>query len=338
MSGTEIDGNATRNTAATFPSQPGGLAAADLSPDISEAQRRRDFLCTTMHSFEYLEPEQIDAILADREFFLPWLRATLRRRVETGFVRDEDGYLDMADFHAIFLLAQFGDAASISDILACFAADGEVLWDAYSDALTEDMWQPIARLAPDTLDVVLDFLATTELDRLARGAIIRGLLAMAVLRPDRRARVTEFVARIVMDGALSTAELAGILYTCGEFDLHELRDQAFAFADAVQRDALPVDEGDIEMDEIRESFTGAIHDVAQARLHDDVYTLNRRWEQWNQPPGDDAWPSDAEISDELEQRYHERLPIPIRHEPKTGRNDPCPCGSGKKFKKCCWKP
>ncbi len=25
----------------------------------------------------------------------------------------------------------------------------------------------------------------------------------------------------------------------------------------------------------------------------------------------------------------------IREEPKTGRNDPCPCGSGKKFKKCC---
>ncbi len=25
----------------------------------------------------------------------------------------------------------------------------------------------------------------------------------------------------------------------------------------------------------------------------------------------------------------------VRNEPKTGRNDPCPCGSGKKFKKCC---
>jgi len=25
----------------------------------------------------------------------------------------------------------------------------------------------------------------------------------------------------------------------------------------------------------------------------------------------------------------------IRKETKTGRNDPCPCGSGKKFKKCC---
>ena len=25
----------------------------------------------------------------------------------------------------------------------------------------------------------------------------------------------------------------------------------------------------------------------------------------------------------------------IRSAPKVGRNDPCPCGSGKKFKKCC---
>ena len=25
----------------------------------------------------------------------------------------------------------------------------------------------------------------------------------------------------------------------------------------------------------------------------------------------------------------------VREEPKTGRNDPCTCGSGKKYKKCC---
>ena len=24
-----------------------------------------------------------------------------------------------------------------------------------------------------------------------------------------------------------------------------------------------------------------------------------------------------------------------RSEPKIGRNDPCPCGNGRKFKKCC---
>lgn len=30
------------------------------------------------------------------------------------------------------------------------------------------------------------------------------------------------------------------------------------------------------------------------------------------------------------------MPKPVvRAAPKTGRNDPCPCGSGRKFKKCC---
>jgi preprotein translocase subunit SecA len=28
---------------------------------------------------------------------------------------------------------------------------------------------------------------------------------------------------------------------------------------------------------------------------------------------------------------------PVRTGPKVGRNDPCPCGSGKKFKQCCGK-
>jgi preprotein translocase subunit SecA len=31
----------------------------------------------------------------------------------------------------------------------------------------------------------------------------------------------------------------------------------------------------------------------------------------------------------------ERAPAPVRSGPKVGRNDPCPCGSGKKYKACC---
>jgi preprotein translocase subunit SecA len=30
-------------------------------------------------------------------------------------------------------------------------------------------------------------------------------------------------------------------------------------------------------------------------------------------------------------------PKPMRSGPKVGRNDPCPCGSGKKYKHCCGK-
>ncbi|HKC51992.1 MAG TPA: SEC-C metal-binding domain-containing protein [Myxococcota bacterium] len=33
--------------------------------------------------------------------------------------------------------------------------------------------------------------------------------------------------------------------------------------------------------------------------------------------------------------HDHEAPAPyVRESPKVGRNDPCPCGSGKKFKKC----
>lgn len=34
---------------------------------------------------------------------------------------------------------------------------------------------------------------------------------------------------------------------------------------------------------------------------------------------------------------HHHAPVApvMRAGPKVGRNDPCPCGSGKKYKKCC---
>lgn len=35
--------------------------------------------------------------------------------------------------------------------------------------------------------------------------------------------------------------------------------------------------------------------------------------------------------------YHPRIRIPHMTDRKPGRNDPCPCGSGKKFKRCCIK-
>jgi len=45
-------------------------------------------------------------------------------------------------------------------------------------------------------------------------------------------------------------------------------------------------------------------------------------------------PERFEIEDDDE--WDDPIPQPyVRPEPKVGRNDPCPCGSGKKYKKCC---
>lgn len=45
--------------------------------------------------------------------------------------------------------------------------------------------------------------------------------------------------------------------------------------------------------------------------------------------------AETAIVNTLRQSEVELTPAPIRTGPKVGRNDPCPCGSGKKYKNCC---
>ena len=47
-------------------------------------------------------------------------------------------------------------------------------------------------------------------------------------------------------------------------------------------------------------------------------------------PYDDSEYFPFELNDSFE-----RPQTYVRKEKKIGRNDPCPCGSGKKYKKCC---
>ena len=57
---------------------------------------------------------------------------------------------------------------------------------------------------------------------------------------------------------------------------------------------------------------------------DDVSAATSWWS--NVDPDDDWDDEDGAIVDVQE---------PYRAPPKIGRNEPCPCGSGKKYKKCC---
>ena len=43
---------------------------------------------------------------------------------------------------------------------------------------------------------------------------------------------------------------------------------------------------------------------------------------------------DSHTHKEGEDHHHHHVETVVRSEPKIGRNDPCHCGSGKKFKKC----
>lgn len=69
--------------------------------------------------------------------------------------------------------------------------------------------------------------------------------------------------------------------------------------------------------------TGTVEFVARYRNGSDTVTHHERAEFKRE---DGRWVfADCEMNPKMAQRIVE----------KVGRNDPCPCGSGKKFKKCC---
>jgi uncharacterized protein YchJ len=46
---------------------------------------------------------------------------------------------------------------------------------------------------------------------------------------------------------------------------------------------------------------------------------------------------EREMNDQIAKKQSIIPSNPVHKENKVGRNDPCPCGSGKRYKKCCGK-
>ncbi|MFC3033068.1 preprotein translocase subunit SecA [Pseudoalteromonas fenneropenaei] len=70
----------------------------------------------------------------------------------------------------------------------------------------------------------------------------------------------------------------------------------------------------------------------QVRAEEDVEKVEEQHRRSEQAPREYQHAEAEHIGGEVPQNV-----VVARHEPKVGRNDPCPCQSGKKYKQCCGK-
>lgn len=71
---------------------------------------------------------------------------------------------------------------------------------------------------------------------------------------------------------------------------------------------------------------------------DQITARQQRWEKEDAGFDSAEWDEDDDDDEEWGEDYDDETYFSepyVRIEPKIGRNDPCPCGSGKKYKKCC---
>ena len=113
--------------------------------------------------------------------------------------------------------------------------------------------------------------------------------------------------------------LRGSLHPDHRSDFNEKSTRAWAEnADWHKLDILKTAGGGPEDTEGKVEFMAVFTEKGALKEHHELSTFRKEAGTWYLVSGETLPPKQV-----------------VRATPKTGRNEPCPCGSGKKFKKCC---
>ncbi len=249
-------------------------------------------------------------------------------------------------FYAFFLLAEFRAHEALPTVLAALRLPGEGPFEMFGDAVTEYLPQVLLSLSASR-DVIESLIADDRVNEYVRWN------AMSCYK---------YLAR---DGLMTREEAVDLLTRHLRVAIADANEES-SFASSLVVELCDYAAAE-SMDEIRSAFDRGLvdpnfarRDWAEERIAagDSAYmeslarlsasTINDSIEllaPWfRRPNGDqpDLDDDEAEWEDddgEYDEEFYDEDSEPsitIRNDsPRVGRNEACPCGSGKKFKKCC---
>jgi hypothetical protein len=242
---------------------------------------------------------------------------------------------------ALYLLAQFRERRAYPLLVGLFGLSCNILDELVGDFVTEDLPAVLASVCGGDTGLIERLVENPGIDEYVRSSAARALLELVMAGVKSRDEVMAYF-RQLFRGKLEREEslVWGSLVTDAS-SLHPaevLEDIEKAFEDGL------VDPMYVDMEYVRRSLAvgrKAVQEnlrLACRGLVDDAMSEMKMWyDIWREEKAD----------------FHEDILIPHRFEEalsladyseadavmpdrmKVGRNDPCPCGSGKKYKKCC---
>lgn len=283
----------------------------------------------------YIEETVLQAILdLDRPTLIADLELILKDSTQnyTAFeaaYQEGPGY-DFGDapLHALMLLGELKATEALPAILAWLSGDEAFLEFWLGDHLTATIWEPIYKLLPDETGLTENFLKKQGLNQFAQAAVADALVQLALHRPEQRPYVVELFKRVFEQFNETPASE-------GEDFISLLVNSA---VELTATELIPVISDLYDKGLLDDFMAGSKEEtLADLQHHDRNYLqevlgiieryrhITTHWAGYKDDEEKNDW-TDWEEDEKQE---------PIRVAPKTGRNDPCPCGSGKKYKKCC---
>jgi hypothetical protein len=245
-------------------------------------------------------------------------------------------------FHAIFLLMELKAEESLSKILTFLEYDEEILDYWLGDHKTETVWQSIHIIGLSKTNELKQFLLKPGIYGYSKTIVSEALAQIAIHYPGRRNEILSIfsdtltcILNAKRDDNIIDTDFTGLLIGdaihCGFCELLPLIKLLYD-----KNYVPPLINGDydeIEKDITREEpFENKSELLNIFDFYDHVVDT---WYGYGREDMEDEDYDDEDYYDDDGYIFPIEKPEMAVSE-KIGRNEPCPCGSGKKYKKCCW--
>jgi len=245
----------------------------------------------------------------------------------------ENNYTEGGSFfvlHTLFLLKELKSTASLPVVLEVLKQDDEYIEVFLSDMLTEHVWEVIFTLGNNNLDLLTDFMLTKGLNTFAKSAINDAVVQMyyhAVLPKKEVEKWAENILTVYLNASIDDNIIDSTLIGFIVSDLTEMRSVTL----------LPLIKQLFDKNYVDVTIHGD-YPVIQKEINssglDNLRKVNSIFELYSDLLKFFSSRDDYDKSDETKE-FNDFIYSTIVKPKKVGRNDPCTCGSGKKYKKCC---
>jgi hypothetical protein len=229
--------------------------------------------------------------------------------------------------HALFLLKELSAKKSLSKILSFIEFEYEFTDFWFGDHKTENLWMIIYCLGKDNIPILTEFLLKSGIDTFSKLAVSTAISEMVLqkmvkldeIRPIYTELLDKMLTANLKDNIIDSDFIAFAIGDCLDCKLTELQPIIKKLFDKgyVSHSIMG------KYDEVEQYLNGTKKHYRDERKSLNIFELygsvTSKWFGYTKKDKAIKIPE---------------LP-PIINE-KIGRNEPCPCGSGKKYKKCCW--
>ena len=233
----------------------------------------------------------------------------------------------MLYFYAIFLLAQFREQKAFPLLIDFFSTDAEMIDEVLGDFVTEGVSRALASTYDGNLALLKGLIENEEVNEYVRANAKDSLAILHLEGILTREEVIEyyrslFVNKTFGDNGFLYGSLASV---CSKLSADELK---IEIEDAFEAEL--IEPSFIDLNWFHESLKVSRDDAFQELKKDKFFTpiddTIKELENWA------MFEEDKPVT-----QTTQKATKTIKATRKIGRNEPCPCGSGKKYKKCCIK-